>query len=122
MGTTDFGLQKIGSFMIGTADSTLAPAYCEFGVGSTTFNSGSNYLDNGTYRKDVSWSWLDGDPYGSVLLSTVEMTGSNIGEFGFGTGSSIGSDLYFRELSAIGTKDTSFDVEVNMKVRVRRSV
>ena len=115
-------MEKIGSYVIGLAGTSLAPTYCEFGVGSTSFNSGSYYLDNGKLRKDVSWTWLDGDPYGTVLLSTVEMTGSNIGEFGFGTSSAIGSDLYFRELSAIGAKDTSFDVEINMKVRVRRSV
>jgi len=120
MGTSDFGLEKIGSYVLGLSPSP--PAYCEFGIGSTTFNSGSYYLDNGIMRKSVNWSWLDGNPIGAVSLSTVEMTGSNIGEFGFGVGSSIGSDVYFRELSAIGTKDTSFDVELNMKVRIRRSV
>ena len=120
MGTTDRGLEKIGSWFQG--DSINPPNYCEFGTGSDVFYSGSPYLVNGVIRKEISWSWLDGDPRGAVTLTTTEANGSQIGEFGFGVGSSVGgSNIFFRELSAIGTKDSSFDAEISMKLRIRRS-
>jgi len=119
MGTSDYCLEKLGSWFQG--DSVTSPDYCEFGVGSSIFNSGSYYLNDGKLRKAITWTWLDGDPQGFVQLATTEMNGSQIGEFGFGVGATTpGSNIYFRELSAIGTKDSSFDAEISMKLRIRR--
>jgi len=121
MGTTNYGLEQIGSWYQG--DTVAPPDYCEFGIGSTVFYAGSAYLGSGIIRKAITWSWLDGDPRGGVTLATTEANGSQIGEFGFGEGASVaGSNIHFRELSAIGTKDSSFDVELSMKLRLRRSI
>jgi len=121
MGTTDYGLEKIGSWFVG--ETVSPPNYCEFGIGSDIFNPSLPHLVNGILRKEITWSWVEGDPRGAVVLSTLEANGSNIGEFGFGVGSVVaGSNIFFRELSAIGTKDSSFDAEISMKLRIRRSV
>jgi hypothetical protein len=120
MGTTDYGIEKVGSAYVG--GGFVQADYCEFGIGSDIFNSGSNYLVAGIIRKEINWSWLDGDPRGSAFLATTEANGSQIGEYGFGEGSTVaGSNIHFRELSAVGTKDNTFDVEISMKVRIRRS-
>ena len=121
MGTTDYGREQVGSWVSGDAPSS--PDYCEFGIGSTGFYAGSPNLVDGIIRKTISWNWVDDDPQGTATLNTTEANGSSIGEFGFGVGASVaGSNITFRGLSAVGTKDSSFDVEINAKIRVRSTV
>ena len=121
MGTTDYCLEKLGSWFQG--ETITSPDYCEFGIGSEVFYSGSPNLVNGIIRKAITWTWLDGDPRGAATIATTEANGSQIGEFGFGVGNTVaGSNIYFRELSAIGTKDSSFDAEITLKLRLRRSI
>lgn len=119
MGTTSFCLEKVGSFF--TNESPTPPDYANVGIGSSIFNSGSYYLENEILRLPISWTWLDGDPNANFLLNTTTANGSYIAEYGLDVGSSLGSQTYFRELSAVGTKDNTFEVEWNAKVRIKRS-
>ena len=121
MGTTEHGREKLGSWISG--DSPTSPDYCEFGIGSSGFYAGSPNLNTGVIRKSISWNWVDDDPQGTAVLATTDANGSQIGEFGFGVGvTNAGSNIFFRGLSGVGTKDSSFDVEINAKIRVRSTV
>jgi hypothetical protein len=55
-------------------------------------------------------------------LLTTDAVGSNIQEIGLGTAvTPLGSDLWTRELSAIGLKNNTFDVDVKFDIEFRRA-
>ena len=118
MPVLDNGLENVGSFF---RDLTpVPPRFLEFGLGSETVNLGSENLVDGFIRKELEWFVSGVDSKAITSLTTLEGNGSNITEVGLGAGSEVGSDLYTRDLSAIGDKDNTFDVTVSLEMRIRR--
>jgi len=115
---TDFGLIQLGSFIVG--DSPTTPQYMAIGIGSTVFDGAENYLGSEFLRKTITWSTFENIPQGNVAISTIDANGSFIRELGMGQGASLGSDLYSRNLSSIGEKNSTFDVNVVFEVRFER--
>jgi len=114
----DNGLIQMGSFIRG--ENPTPPNYCEFGVIGSDVEVGSPHLGSGLIRKPISWDLRGTDPVGLAELTTLDLNGSVIHEIGIAPGSEVGSNLYTRDLSAIGSKNNTFNVQVNFEVRLRR--
>ena len=115
---TDYGLLQLGSFTRG--DSPSSPTYCVFGAGSTSFDATINYLDDEVLRKGVTWSWSGITPQGNAILLTTDAVGSTLNELGLGVGATVGSNMWTRDLSAIGDKTHAFNVTLTFDVRYSR--
>lgn len=118
MGFNDFGLFQFGSFMKG--DSPTTPDYLEYGSGSTLFTGSTNHLEDGFLRKAITYRWVGSNISGTSTLLTTEGNGSTIQEVGAGNGNSVGSNLYFRDLSAIGDKNNTFTTDVTFECKFSR--
>jgi hypothetical protein len=118
MSFTDYGLIQLGSFIKG--DSPSPPTHLEFGIGSSFFDGTKPNLDSGFMRAPITWRWSGTNPQGVAVLSTIDALGSNISEIGIGAGSSVGSTLYTRDLSAIGDKTSAFSVTLTFDIRPSR--
>lgn len=118
MAFTNYGLVQLGSYLKGDAPSS--PAYIEVGAGSESFIGSQAHLNSGFFRKALTWSWKGNNPYASVSLLTTDCVGSTINEVGTGVSASVGSDLFVRELSAIGDKTDSFSVTLSFESRFSR--
>lgn len=118
MGFNDKGLIEMGSFLKG--DSPTPPDYIEFGAGSMNFTGSTPNLQSGFYRAPITWRWNGNKPVAIAQLGTNAAVGSNIQELGLAVGASVGSNLYTRDLSAIGDKTNSFTVEVSQEIRLSR--
>ena len=118
MGYTDYGIQQYGSFLMGL--SPTPPNYLEFGTGSSQFDGTKKNNDAGFVRKPITWRWNGTNPQGNVSLLTTDAVGSNIQEVGMGPAVTVGSNLFTRDLSVIGDKDTSFTVTLNFESRLSR--
>ena len=117
MAFTDFGLEKIGSYIIG--DVSIYPGSMAFGNSGSAFIGSQAYLGGEFYRKKVSWTF-GADPTATVTISSTEGNGNYFNELGLVGGVTLGSDIFSRDLSAIGSKNNTFDVDISMTVRVRR--
>lgn len=118
MAFTNYALELLGSWIRGETVST--PNYLVFGTHTDAIDNTENYLGNEFYRKEVTWTTFKGNPQFNVTLTSVEAVGSYVGELGLGIGSTIGSDTYFRSLSAIGSKNNTFDVDIRGQILFRR--
>lgn len=118
MGMNDYGLIQLGSFMKG--DSPSYPNYMEFGTGSLSFTGSTSYLEGGFFRTPINWRWNGTKPVAYAQLLTTDAVGSNIQELGIGNSSSVGSNLFTRDLSTIGDKTNSFTVDVSVEMRFSR--
>lgn len=120
MSFTDNGLEKLGSFLAG--EDPTPPNNVAFGTGSSGFIGSESYLNNEFYRKSLTWGFYNGRPRGQIILTSTDANGSNIQEFGLGTGSTgvAGSNLYTRNSTAIGVKNNTFDVEISFTPVIRR--
>lgn len=118
MGVTDKGLIELGSFVKGDAPNFAGSM--AFGDGTSSFSKTVYNLDNEFTRKDITWSWNGNDARGEVIFSISEANGSYFGELGLGAGASLGSDLWTRDTSAIGSKVSSYTIQVNFDWRFRR--
>src|SRR4030042_3238304 len=117
MGTTTKGFIELGSFVRG-----LNPDFAGsiiIGHGTSTFNKSVYYLDDEFARKEISWSWNGNDPRGEIVFGTTEQNGSYIGEVGIGVNSTVGSDVWNRDTSAIGSKLSSYAVQIQFDWRFR---
>lgn len=115
---TDFGLNQLGSFVAGQSPSP--PNYVAFGFSGSAFNNSQAHLGSEFYRKVITWAYFNNRPQGNVTLTSAEGNGSNIQEFGIGVGSVLGSNIYARNLTAIGPKNNTFDVDISFGVLFRR--
>ena len=118
MAFEDYGLINLGSFTRG-----LAPAFpgsMVFGTGSQTFSGSNPYMTNEWLRKVISWSWNGNDPQGEVLFSGYEAVGSVINEVGISDSSSLGSNLWARDIAAVGSKNPNSSLDILFTVRFRR--
>lgn len=119
MGVHDFGLEKLGSFVQGI--TTPYPSTMAFGNGSSAFDATDTHLENEFTRKAVSWAWNGRDPRGTVLFGNTEAVGSSFLEMGLGSGvTANGSNIWSRDLSAIGSKLDSYALEISFDFRFRR--
>lgn len=115
---TDYGLIQIGSFLANQGPSP--PDNIVIGFGSNSFVGSENFLGSEFLRKTFSWSFVDNNANGNVSINNTEANGSNINEFGLGIGASLGSNLYTRDLSSIGPKNNTFDVDMTFQAFFRR--
>ena len=118
MPVVDYGLVQLGSFIKG--GNPTPPNYMEFGTSGSNFAGSANYNGSGFYRVPIVWDWTGNKVLGTATLNTIEAIGSNIQEVGVGQGASVGSNLYTRDLSAIGDKTDSFTVDVGIEMRFSR--
>ena len=118
MGWTDYGFIQLGSFLKG--DGPSYPDYVEFGTGSRLFTGSYNYLEDGILRKQITWRWAGNNAQATAVLLTTDGNGSNFNEIGMGTGSLVGSNVFTRDLSAIGDKNNSFSVTTTFETRFSR--
>ena len=119
MAFTDYGLIQLGSYIKG--DVPTYPSYLEFGQGSGVFSGSTPYLNSGFMRKPIVWTWTGTIPVGNVVLLTTEGNGSTVNEIGIGPGSIVGSNIFDRELSAIGDKNSTFSTTLTFNVMFRRA-
>ena len=122
MAITDRGLIMIGSFLKG--DSTTRPLYGVMGVATGGFDGTKYHLGSEipSARKSLSWAWNGNDAVATFIILPNEANGSTINEIGISdTNSSLGSDLWTRNVSAIGDKTSDFGVTVDVRWRNRRA-
>lgn len=118
MGVTDRGLLQLGSFVRGLSPS-FAGSIC-FGAGSSTFDGTVYNLENEFHRKTITWTWNGTDPRGSISYSESEANGSYFAELGLAPGATLGSDLWTRDISGIGSKLSTYEIQVYFDWRFRR--
>lgn len=119
MGFTDFGLLQLGSFVLGS--TVVFPGSMAFGTGSNLFIGSQAHLNAEFLRKAIGWEWNGTDPRGTVLFSAFEANGSYFGEVGITNGSPfLGSNMWSRDLSSIGSKQPNYALEVIFETRIRR--
>ena len=118
MGYSDYGLEQVGSWILGLSPSN-AGSMC-FGSGSLAFDGTMKYLESEDFRMPVTWSWNGTTPIATITIPTSDANGSTIYELGLGTSATVGSDLSSRDVSAIGVKNASFSVNITMEVSIER--
>lgn len=118
MAFTNYGLEKLGSWIRG--ETVNIPGSLSFGHSGKAIVNSESHLGDEFYRKEVTWTTFKGNPQFNVTLTSVEANGSYIGELGLGSSEATGSDLYFRSLSAIGSKNNTFDVDIRGQILFRR--
>lgn len=118
MAITDRGLLQLGSFVRG-----LSPSFAgsmAFGTGSSTFDGTIYNLNNEFTRKAITWSWEGTDPKGTITFSETEANGSYFAELGIAPGATLGSDLSSRDVSGIGSKLSTYEIQIYFNWRFRR--
>ena len=118
MGVNDKGLIEIGSFVKG--DSPDFAGSIVVGNGTSSFNRTTYYLDNEFARKEITWTWDGNDPKGESTFLVTEANGSYFGELGLGSSDTLGSDLWTRDTSAIGSKLSTYEIAIYFNWRFRR--
>lgn len=118
MAFTNYGLLQFGSWIRG--ESPIAPTHLAFGHSGSSFDPANPYLGNEFLRKEVTWSTFNNRPRFTVSLSTTEANGSYFGELGLGSSDNNGSKLFFRSLTAVGSKNNTFDVDYSGDILIRR--
>jgi len=112
------GHLRVGSFLMGL-NPIHTGSVC-FGTDDTAFDDGDTYLGVEVLRKIATWYW-DGDiPKMSVTIAQSEANGSGLQEIALCTGSEAGSDISSRDISSIGSKESSFSVDITMELRLDR--
>lgn len=115
---TDYGILQLGSFTKG--QSPPSPDYIVVGSSLDGFDGAVSNLGQEVIRKEISWSWNGNKPQATAILLTIDAVGSTLNEIGMGVGSSVGSNIWNRELSAIGDKNETFTVTITFDVDYRR--
>ena len=118
MGVTNKAFIELGSFVMG-----LNPDFAGsmvFGTGTSLFSNTTYYLDDEFGRKEINWSWNGTDPRGNVILGTTEQNGSYFGEIGLGSSDTLGSDLWTRDPTAVGSKFSTYSLEFQFDWRFRK--
>ena len=119
MGIVDNGIELIGEMIANT--TSLYPDYLEFATGSIDFTGTETSLTDGFIRKSVSWSKSGINSMWNVELSSIDAVGSIINSVGLATGSEVGSGTQFSaDTSFIGSKNNTFNVQVEGEVLIRR--
>lgn len=115
----NYGLEHLGSYIRGLAPSN--PQYMSFDAGSTLLNNAQSYPEEDKYRAVVTWNPLDlVDARGVVTIGTTELVGSGINSLGLVLGSpTLGSDLFAREITSLGSKTQYQTWSVEFDVRFR---
>lgn len=115
---TNYGILQLGSFTKG--ETTQSPDYLVVGSGASGFDGTIPNLEQEVIRKAISWAWNGTRPQATALLLTTDANGSTLNEIGMGVGSLVGSNVWNRELSAIGDKNETFTVTITFDVDYRR--
>lgn len=119
MGFTDYGILQLGSFLLGS--TVVFTGSMAFGNGSNAFIGSQSHLQNEFFRKAISWEWNGTDPSGHVVFAASEANGSFFGEVGITNGSPfLGSNMWSRDISSIGSKSSAFALEIIFETRIRR--
>ena len=119
MGVTDNGIDNLGKMVRGVA--TGSPTHLGFAGGSDAFSGSETALTNEFIRKEVTWTQSGLFSKYSVELSSVEANGSYIKSVGLLDDSVIGSgSLYTYDVSFIGSKTSSFNVQLEGEFIFRR--
>lgn len=119
MGTVTQGLIEAGSFFMSLAP-VVPTGSLAFGVDDTDVTEDDTYLYSEITRKVVAWSWDGTTPRGEVTLAATEANGSYIQEIGLCGSPVTGSDLFSRDLSAIGSKTSAFSVQTTFDLRIAK--
>lgn len=118
MGFTDFGLLQFGSFIMGS--TTPYASAMVFGTGSNTFIGSQAHLQTEFVRKTIDWTWNGTTPRGLVTFGSSEAAGSLFAEVGIGSGLTLGSNIWSRDLSAVGSKAPGYTLEFVFDFRAKR--
>lgn len=118
MGMTDYGVEKLGSFLYN--ESVTVVNNMTWGTGSGAFNDDNEYLNAEVDSSALASAWVGDYIQYSAVLTTTQANGSNIQEVGVGVGSPTGSTLWARDLSAIGDKDNTYSATVYMTFKISR--
>ena len=119
MVVVDYGVTEIGSYIRGLApDGVGSVAY---GVGSIAVTGSEINMESEVIRTAIDWSVVGSDIRAVSTLNTTQANGSYIKEIGMVFGASIGSDIFSRDISAIGSKNATFSVIVDQTIRIRRA-
>ena len=122
MAFLNYGIGQIGSALRGLGTNVSFMGSLAFGTGGSGFNGSDTYLNFEVIRVPITWSAVGSDPRGTSTLSTAQANGSGIQELGMVFGASAnGSDIFTRNLSAIGSKNNTFSVVVQQDIRIRRT-
>ena len=120
MSYTDTGLYRIGQLIQGK--SSLYPSHAGFASGSAAVTGSETSLGSEFLRKSVTWT--DSGNTSSIYtveISNLEANGSNINSTGLFDNASIGSgNMHTYDLSFIGAKNNSFNVQVQGEVIISR--
>lgn len=116
---TNYGFLQLSSFVVGS--SITFPGSAAFGAGSATFVGSQTHLNAEFNRRPISWTWNGTDPQGTVTFSTTEFNGSVFNELGITNASGAnGSNIWSRDVGAVGSKASNFALEFVFDVRFRR--
>ena len=119
MVVVDYGITEIGSFIRGLSPNGVGSI--AFGVGSTAVTGSETYMESEVIRTPITWTVVGSDINAVATLNTTQANGSYLKEIGMVFGVSLGSDVFSRDISAIGSKNATFSVIVDQTVRIRRA-
>ena len=118
MPIVDQGIYNLGSHIRGLSPNSIGSV--AFGLGSDAVTGSEIHMENEVTRTPITWSYVGSDVHAQATLSTTEANGSFIKEIGMCEDSAIGSDIFSRDISAIGSKNSTFSVIVEQTIRIRR--
>ena len=115
----DYGIEQLGSYLRGLSPIDLGS--CGFGIGGSAFTGSIINLTSEIIRVPNTWTMLGSDPRAQAVLTSNQANGSYITELGLVHGATDnGSDLFSGDLSAIGSKNSTFSVVIDQTIRIRR--
>ncbi len=116
----DDGFERLGSYLSGL--SPAHPGYMSFSLGSGTITGSETDAGSEHVRKPVSWNFNSlVQPVFTSLLLTTDANGSFINRISLWDTSSTGTgNMFTIDISAIGSKNNTFDVQVEGTIRFAR--
>lgn len=120
MGITNEGIYRIGQLIQGA--STNYPTYVAFATGSDEFNGSETSLDSEIIRKEITWSTSGIYSKYTTEISSPEGNGSEFKSMGLVDEETLDAgNLWSYDLTYIGSKNNSFNVQVEGEIIIQRA-
>jgi len=117
----DDGIKELGKLLRGESD-TVTPDYLSFAGSDNTYNGTESSINNEFIRKSVTWEQTGIQSKYLVQLLSTEANGSYIDTVALTSGSDVSTgSLFTINSSFIGTKNSSFNVQIEGEIIIRRS-
>lgn len=120
MAYTNDGIEELGKH-VRDESTPETPKELSFAGATNTYTGAESVITDEFIRKPVVWSQTGIQSKYAVELASTEANGETIGTIGLVGGPTIGGDVLFTiNQSFIGPKTSSFNVQVEGEIIIRR--